>query len=639
MADVRTPGGPPRAATSGSAPRMPGPGPRGHGGMMALERAKNTRGTVRRLVQYAAPHRTALLVVLVLAAVSTGMALAGPYLMGRGIDTIIRIAMGRADMEALLRIILWMIGVYSVSWVAGAAQGWIVASVAQKMMRTLRGDLFDHMQTLSLRFFDSRTSGELMSRLTNDMDAVNRVLSQNVTQLFSGILTIVGVLVIMFILNPLLALGTLVAFPLMIGLVGLVGSKTRKAFRGYQTSLGTLNGILEETYSGQRVVTAYGQQDAVLRKFDDANEVVRKVGTHAMTYSLLVMPMMGILSNANIAIVAGLGGWMTIAGMATVGTIASFIGYSGRFAEPLRMLGDLYNQVQAAVAGAERIFSVVDTAPDQTDEPGAIELARIDGDVAFKAVTFSYEPGVPVLKDVSFHARPGERIALVGPTGAGKTTMVNLLSRFYDIDSGAIEIDGVDVRRTSRASLRRNLGTVLQQSFLFAESVKENIRYGRLDATDDEVIAAATLARADGFIRHLPRGYDTVLSERGANVSEGQRQLVAIARAILADPRILILDEATSSVDTRTEVHIQEALLELMRGRTSFVIAHRLSTIRGADQVIMIDKGEIVERGSHEELMQTLLPPVHEPVPRPSDSSGGMRGFTGCTRLWRSISG
>jgi ATP-binding cassette subfamily B protein len=256
------------------------------------------------------------------------------------------------------------------------------------------------------------------------------------------------------------------------------------------------------------------------------------------------------------------------------------------------------------VAGAERVFSVIDTAPDQTDAPDVVELGRIEGDVAFKEVTFSYLPGVPVLKDVSFRVRPGQRIALVGPTGAGKTTMVNLLSRFYDLDSGSIEIDGVDVRRASRASLRRNLGTVLQQSFLFAESVKENIRYGRLDATDDEVIAAATLARADGFIRHLPQGYDTVLSERGASLSEGQRQLIAIARAILADPRILILDEATSSVDTRTEVHIQEALLELMKGRTSFVIAHRLSTIRGADQVIMIDKGEIVERGSHEELMQ-----------------------------------
>jgi ATP-binding cassette subfamily B multidrug efflux pump len=567
--------------------------------MMATERAKNPRGTLRRLARYALPHRRAVLLVAILAAVGTGVGLAGPYLMGRGVDVIAR----GSGMEALFRIILAMIGVYVLSWLANASQGWIVAGVAQKMMQKLRSELFDHMQTLSLRFFDSRTSGELMSRLTNDMDAVSRVLSQNVTQLFSGVLTLVGVLIIMFVLNPLLALGTMVAFPLMIGLVGLVGSKTRKAFRGYQKDLGTLNGILEETYSGQRVVMAYGQQESALRKFDEANEVVRKVGTHAMTYALLVMPMMGILSNANIAIVAGLGGWMTIVGMTTVGTIASFIGYSGRFAEPLRMLGDLYNQVQAAVAGAERIFAVVDTAPDQTDSADAVELGRVQGDVVFENVTFSYVPGVPVLNEVSLHAKPGQRIALVGPTGAGKTTMVNLLSRFYDIEGGAIRIDGTDLRKVTRASLRRNLGTVLQQSFLFAESVMENIRYGRLGASDAEVVAAATLAQADRFIRRLPQGYDTVLSERGANISEGQRQLIAIARAILADPRILILDEATSSVDTRTEVQIQEALLELMKGRTSFVIAHRLSTIRGADEVIMIENGSVVERGSHEQLM------------------------------------
>jgi ATP-binding cassette subfamily B multidrug efflux pump len=567
--------------------------------MMATERAKNPRGTLRRLARYALPHRRAVLLVAILAAVGTGVGLAGPYLMGRGVDVIAR----GSGMEALFRIILAMIGVYVLSWLANASQGWIVAGVAQKMMQKLRSELFDHMQTLSLRFFDSRTSGELMSRLTNDMDAVSRVLSQNVTQLFSGVLTLVGVLIIMFVLNPLLALGTMVAFPLMIGLVGLVGSKTRKAFRGYQKDLGTLNGILEETYSGQRVVMAYGQQESALRKFDEANEVVRKVGTHAMTYALLVMPMMGILSNANIAIVAGLGGWMTIVGMTTVGTIASFIGYSGRFAEPLRMLGDLYNQVQAAVAGAERIFAVVDTAPDQTDSADAVELGRVQGDVVFENVTFSYVPGVPVLNEVSLHAKPGQRIALVGPTGAGKTTMVNLLSRFYDIEGGAIRVDGTDLRKVTRASLRRNLGTVLQQSFLFAESVMENIRYGRLGASDAEVVAAATLAQADRFIRRLPQGYDTVLSERGANISEGQRQLIAIARAILADPRILILDEATSSVDTRTEVQIQEALLELMKGRTSFVIAHRLSTIRGADEVIMIENGSVVERGSHEQLM------------------------------------
>ncbi|MBU1050734.1 ABC transporter ATP-binding protein/permease [Candidatus Bipolaricaulota bacterium] len=578
---------------------MPGPGGgRGHGATR-IERAKDTRGTLRRLVEHFRPYRRAILFVFLLAIIGTGVGLVGPYLLGKAVDALAR-GLGLA---ALARIIVLMIGVYILSWLANAGQGVIVATVAQKMMRTLRNELFDHLQLLSLQFFDGRTSGELMSRLTNDMDAVSRVLSQNVTQLFTGLLTLVGVLVIMFVLNPLLALGSLLVFPLMIGLVGLVGTKTRKAFRGYQAGLGSLNGILEETYSGQRVVTAYGQEAATLAKFDAANETVRKVGTHAMTYALLVMPMMGILSNANIAVVVGLGGWMTIAGMATVGTIASFIGYSNQFAQPLRQLGDLYNQVQSALAGAERIFSILDTKPDLTDREDAIELARVEGDVVFDNVSFSYVPNVPVLKQVSLHALPGQRVALVGPTGAGKTTIVNLLSRFYDLNDGAIRIDGRDIRDIMRASLRRNLGTVLQQTFLFAESVMENIRYGRLDASDEEVIAAAKLARADQFIRHLPQGYQEVLSERGANLSEGQRQLLAIARAILADPRVLILDEATSSVDTRTEVHIQQALLELMKGRTSFVIAHRLSTIRGADQVIMIDEGRIVERGTHEELM------------------------------------
>jgi ATP-binding cassette, subfamily B, multidrug efflux pump len=577
---------------------MLGPGGRRHGAVR-IERAKDTQGTLRRLVRTLRPHRRAIAVIFVLSALGTGMALAGPYLLGKAVNAIA----GRAGMAVLARYILMMIGAYALSWLANAGQGLIVATVAQRVMRGLRSALFDHLQMLSLGFFDSRTSGELMSRLTNDMDAVSRVLSQNATQLFSGLLTLVGVLVIMFALNPLLALGSLLVFPLMVGLVGLVGKKTRAAFRGYQAGLGALNSILEETYSGQKVVMAYGQEAAALAKFDRANEAVRKVGTHAMTYALLVMPMMGVLSNANIAVVAGLGGWMTIAGMATIGTIASFIGYSNQFAQPLRMLGNLYNQVQSALAGAERIFSILDTPPELTDSASATDIGRVEGDVVFDNVVFSYVPGVPVLKNVSLHARPGERVALVGPTGAGKTTIVNLLSRFYDLDSGTIRIDGRDIRDVTRATLRRNLGVVLQQTFLFAESVMENIRYGRLDATDEDVMAAATLARADQFIRRLPDGYQTVLSERGENLSEGQRQLLAIARAILADPRVLILDEATSSVDTRTEVHIQEALLELMKGRTSFVIAHRLSTIRGADEVIMIDNGSIAERGTHEELM------------------------------------
>ena len=392
-------------------------------------------------------------------------------------------------------------------------------------------------------------------------------------------------------------------FPLMIGLVGLVGRQTRSKFRSYQSRLGQLNGVLEETYSGQRVVLAFGQEESVLARFDEANEAVRTNGIRAMTLALLIMPMMGILSNLNVAVLCGLGGWLAIKHVVSIGTIAAFITYSRRFAEPLRQLGNLYNQVQGSLAGAERIFDILDTPPDLNDASDAEELKAVSGDVRLDRVTFSYAPGVPVLKDITLHARSGERIALVGHTGAGKTTLVNLLSRFYDIDSGTIFIDGRDIRTVTRRSLRRHLGIVLQQSFLFSDSVMENIRYGRLEATDDDVIAAAKTAHADGFIRRLPKGYQTVLSERGESLSEGQRQLLAIARAILADPAILILDEATSSVDTRTELAIQQGLDRLMHGRTSFVIAHRLSTIANANQVIVIDQGQIVERGSQESLL------------------------------------
>jgi ATP-binding cassette subfamily B multidrug efflux pump len=334
-----------------------------------------------------------------------------------------------------------------------------------------------------------------------------------------------------------------------------------------------------------------------------ANEMVRHVGIHAQTYAMLVPPLMGILSNANIAVLAGLGGWMTLQGLATVGTIATFYTYSRRFAAPLRFLGNLYNQLQAALAGAERVFEIMDTEPELSDASDAVALDDVAGKVVFGHVDFSYVPGVPVIKDASLTARPGQTIALVGPTGAGKTTIVNLLTRFYDIDGGTIRIDGRDIRDVLKASLRRQLGIVLQDTFLFSESVMENIRYGRLDATDEEVIAAAKLANADQFIRRLPQGYDTELSERGSNLSQGQRQLLAIARAVLADPDILILDEATSSVDTRTEVRIQEALLRLMEGRTSFVIAHRLSTIRNADKILVVNGGRIIERGTHDELL------------------------------------
>jgi ATP-binding cassette subfamily B multidrug efflux pump len=577
---------------------MPGPGGRGGPHGRTIERPKDVRGALRRLMHYLRPHRGSLVVIALVAALGTALALAAPYLLGRAVDQLVK-----ANLRALLLPVLLMAAAYVLSAAAQLIQGILMVRVSQRAMRTLRSDLFNHMQTLSLRFFDARAQGELMSRLTNDMDAISQVLTNNAAQLFTGILTLAGILIIIFVLSPWLALGSMIAFPLMIGLVGTVGRKTRNVFRKYQARLGALNAVLEETYSGQRIVLAFGQEESVLTRFDRANEEVRSTGVRAMTLALVVMPMMGILSNLNVAILCGLGGWLAIRGIVSIGTIAAFISYSRRFAEPLRQLGNLYNQVQRALAGAERIFEILDTIPDQSDVPHAQELSRVSGEVNLEHVTFSYVPGVPVLKDISVHARSGERIALVGHTGAGKTTLVNLLSRFYDIDEGRILLDGVDIRTVSRDSLRRQLGVVLQQSFLFSESVLENIRYGRLTATDEEVIAAARLAHADGFIRRLPQGYNTVLSERGASLSEGQRQLLSIARAVLADPAILILDEATSSVDTRTELSIQQALNELMRGRTSFVIAHRLSTISGADQVIVIEKGLLTEQGTHEELL------------------------------------
>ena len=575
-------------------------GRRGPGAGRRIERARDPRGALIRLVGYLRPFGRVLLLVLLLVVLSTALSITGPYLLGVAIDGYI----AHPDVGGLLRIALLMLGVYLGQWLAQSGQNYLMAGVAQKVLRDLRRDLFEHLQTLSLSFFDRNPAGELMSRLTNDIDAINRAISENLTQMITSLITLGGTVVIMFFINPLLALGTLIVLPVMVWLVGFVGRRTRRGYRKLQAELGRLNGIMEETFSGERVVLAFGRQEAVLERFDEANTAVRDAGVRAQIYPMLIPPMMGILSNANIAVVAGLGGWLTLLGWASVGQIATFVQYSRQIAGPLRQLGDLYNQIQAALAGAERVFDVIDEVPELQDAPGAPALEDIRGEVAFDQVNFSYVPGVPVIRDMSLRAEPGQTVALVGPTGAGKTTMINLLSRFYDIAEGRITIDGHDIRAVQKAGLRRQLGIVLQDTFLFTGTVLENIRYGRLDATDEECIAAARLANADGFIRRLPQGYTTELSERGSNLSQGQRQLLAIARAVLADPRILILDEATSSVDTRTETRIQEALLRLMKGRTSFVIAHRLSTIREADKVLVIHEGEVIERGTHEELLE-----------------------------------
>lgn len=584
----------------GPAFRGRGRGPPGHMGGRTIEKAKDPRGALRRLLSYLQPFRLQLGVVVVLVVTSTLLSLLGPYFIGVIIDQFI----STGDLQGLLQTTLLMLATYLAQALASMASGWIMVTIAQQVLKNLRKELFEHLQTLSLSFFDRRPVGDLMSRLTNDVDVVNQALTQNVTRLITNLLTSVGVLLIMFRLNTALALGSLLVFPVMVGITAFVAKRTRSGFRSLQMNIGRLNAAMEETLSGERVVIAFNRQPAALKAFNQINHVVRDTGIHALTYALLIMPLIGILSNFNIAIIAGLGGWLVLQGLASVGTIASFISYSRQFAQPLRQIAELYNSIQSALAGSERIFEIIDERPEVQDAPDAVPLQRVMGQVVFDHVDFHYVPGVPVLKDVSFVAAPGQTIALVGPTGAGKTTMVNVLTRFYDIQGGAITIDGQDVRRLQKATLRSQLGIVLQDVFLFSGTVMDNIRYGRLNATDDECLEAAKLANADHFITRLPNGYQTAISERGSNLSQGQRQLLSIARAIIADPGILILDEATSSIDTRTEIQIQGALLRLMKGRTSFVIAHRLSTIRNADLVLVINDGRIIERGTHEQLIR-----------------------------------
>jgi ATP-binding cassette subfamily B multidrug efflux pump len=444
----------------------------------------------------------------------------------------------------------------------------------------------------------------LMSRLTNDIDAINQAVSQNVTSLLASVLTLVGILIAMFILNSWLALASLLVVPIMAWFTKFIATYTRKGYRDLQMHLGGLNSVMEEAISGQKVVQAFRRNDSVIENFRQQNQSVYNSAVYANTYAMMLMPLTNVLGNFFVIVLAGFGGWLALKDMVSIGIIATFISYGQGFINPLRQLANMYNSIQAALAGSERVFEIIDNDPEISDLPDAHSLDTIQGDVRFDHIKFSYVPGTPIIKDMTLEAKAGQTIALVGPTGAGKTTIVNLLNRFYDVDSGQITVDGWDIRDICKANLRRKLGLVLQDTFLFADTVMENIRYGRLEASDEECIRAAEMADADHFIRQLPLGYQTMLSERASNLSQGQRQLLAISRAILADPAILILDEATSSVDTRTEARIQKSLLRLMEGRTSFVIAHRLSTIRDADRVVVINDGQIVEQGNHQQLME-----------------------------------
>jgi len=571
----------------------------GPGMMQGPAAVKDRRGTLRRIWSYLWPDRYGLLGVALLVALTTTLSLVAPALIRRAIDSFI----ADGDLRGLARIVGLMGLVYLLS-VAGAwVQSIWILRITQRAIRDIRRDLFNKLQTLPLRYFDQHPHGELMSRVTNDTDIISTALGDSVIQLISSALSVVGAGAIMFTMNWRLTLAAIVMLPFVYLATQSIGKRTRQGFRDRQQALGALNGLAEETILGQRVVKVCRREPETIGRFTAANEGLKRTALKALITIGLMGPVMQVFRNLSFAVLVSTGIWLVMLKQCTVGTIAAFSSYSEFFTRPLMQLANLYGSIQSALAGAERVFAVMDEAPEPEDAPDAVELSPVQGEVEFSDVCFGYVPDVPVLADVSFRAEAGQTVALVGPTGAGKTTIINLLTRFYDVDAGAIRIDGHDIRALHRDSLRRLLGIVLQDTVLFADTVRENIRYGRLDATDEEVEAAARLANADTFIRHLPHGYETVLSDSAGSLSQGQRQLLAIARAMLADPAILILDEATSSVDTRTEIHIQDAMHRLMLGRTSFIIAHRLSTIRQADNILVIEDGRIVERGTHQELL------------------------------------
>lgn len=566
---------------------------------MAKAKPKNTMGTIRRIWSYIRPFKGGMIAVFIFTLMSTILSLIAPYLLGTAVDRYII----PGDFNGLIGLCAVLLAVYAGTALSAWLQQHVMVNVSQQSIRAMRRDIFARLQTLPLRFFDSKTHGELMSRTTNDIENISGTLNQSVTQLISSVLALVGSLAIMLYLNVWLTLLSMVTIPLVMLFTKTVSSRTRKHFAKQQSSLGELNGFIEETVSGQKVVQVYRREQHAATEFDEMNKKLTDASIQAQIYSGTVGPVMNVLNNASFALIAAVGGYMAFSGHTTVGIVVAFLNYSKQFQRPLNDLANQFNLVQSAVAGAERVFEVIDTESEYPDNPVKQQADDMFGEVRFDHVSFSYKVGVPILEDVSLTARPGETIALVGPTGAGKTTIINLLTRFYEIDAGKITIDDTDIRLVDKDYLRSKLGIVLQDAYVFSASVRENIRYGRLDASDEEIESAAKLANAHDFIMKLPNGYDTELLSGGGNLSQGQRQLLTIARAVLADPVVLILDEATSSIDTRTEMHIQTAMRTLMQGRTSFVIAHRLSTIREADQILVMNQGRIAERGTHEELL------------------------------------
>ena len=586
-------------------PRRRGPG----GGMAPAEKAKNFKGSRSKLMQYIGRYKIAILAVMIMAAASTVFTVIGPKVLGKATTGLSEGLMkkitgtGGIDFSYIGRILIIVLCLYACSAIFSFIQGWIMTGVSQKVCYRLRKEISEKINRMPMKYFESRTYGEVLSRITNDVDTLGMGLNQSITTIITSVATMIGVLVMMLSISPLMTIIAIVILPISVGLVSFVVKKSQSYFKTQQEYLGHINGQIEETYGGHMVVKSFNKEKDMVDTFDKTNAVLYSSAWKSQFFSGMMQPIMMFVGNLGYAGVALSGGMLAINGVITIGDIQAFIQYVKNFTQPITQIAQVINQVQSMAAASERVFEFLEEEEEEQIAANPVPTDNIRGEVEFKHVKFGYKEDQIIIKDFCANVKPGQKVAIVGPTGAGKTTMVKLLMRFYDVNSGEILIDGHNIKDFNRRELRDAFGMVLQDTWLYKDTIMENIRYGKLDATDEEVIAAAKAAHAHHFIETLPGGYNMELNEDASNVSQGQKQLLTIARAILADNPILILDEATSSVDTRTEIQIQNAMDNLMKGRTSFVIAHRLSTIKDADIILVMKEGDIVEQGNHEELL------------------------------------
>lgn len=590
-------------------------GPMGRGAMgMPVQKAKDFRGTLKRFLGYFLPHKYRLIAVLVTAVIGTAFNIVGPKILGLATTKLFEGLVARfkgvpgakIDFNYIGHVLLILAGLYVISSVFTYAQQYIMAGVAQRTVYKLREEVEAKLARLPLKFFDSRTHGEILSRAVNDMDNISTTLQQSLTQLIISAVTLIGVIILMLTISPLLSVVVLITLPLSLVVTVGIAKRSQRYFAQQQRSLGELNGHVEEMYTGHKIVKAFGRERNSIEEFDKLNDKLYEAGWRAQFVSGVIMPLMMSIGNLGYVFVSVIGGIMVTRGAINIGDVQAFLQYARQFTQPITQLANITNIIQSTIASAERVFELLDEPEEIPDSADAKVIEHPEGAVRFEHVKFGYKQDVPLIEDMNIDVRPGHTTAIVGPTGAGKTTLVNLLMRFYDVNGGAILVDGVDIRDIKRGNLRRMFGMVLQDTWLFNGTIRDNIAYGREGATEEEIVQAAKTAQADHFIRTLPESYNTALNQEASNLSQGQKQLLTIARAVLADPEILILDEATSSVDTRTELLIQKAMNELMKGRTSFVIAHRLSTIRDADLILVMNHGSIIEQGTHEELLAKI---------------------------------